>query len=528
MSINLIHTRHKLASFLIVLTLALSFVVPAYAQETSAPDEATFASDATLADATEDGTDLETFQRTDCAGTLTIDGPTGTATGGTPIVGWFADLTAPFNPGGPLDLYRGDTRIASTATGLSRDPAHLRPDVDTALGLSDGRTGWVFELDWSTQPGGMQTYTVRGRTDCEWIEQRFSVNVNPAPPPPPPTAASLSISDESRTLSNYSGYYGTSGTGTSCIQYNTLGQCTQYSSVGSTGTSCIQYNTLGQCIQYSSVGTGYYGSGYGYGSNQSDLNYEFTVTLSPAASQTVQVDYATADGSATSGDYSSTSGTLTFGAGETTKTITVRVYNRAGSYQSGDRDFYVRLTNPRGASLSDSEGRGLIRRSSSYSSGSSGCTQYDVNGNCISYGGSYGYGGNCGVGSYWNGTQCIYTGTGGTGAGVSFAAGSTAMTCIRGSICNFTIQQTGGTTATVTYTVSTGSATAGAVCGGTTDVAPTSGSVVVGANSSASISLSTCAGSLNSLNEVFTVTLVSTTSGFIGSPSSATGTFPSI
>ena len=59
----------------------------------------------------------------------------------------------------------------------------------------------------------------------------------------------------------------------------------------------------------------------------------FTVTMSSAlASQTVTVNYATADGTATAGtcgnsgaDYQSTSGTLTFSPGDTTKTVEVTI-----------------------------------------------------------------------------------------------------------------------------------------------------------------------------------------------------------
>ncbi|MCU0624781.1 MAG: hypothetical protein MUF53_13095, partial [Gemmatimonadaceae bacterium] len=52
----------------------------------------------------------------------------------------------------------------------------------------------------------------------------------------------------------------------------------------------------------------------------------FTVTLASAASGTVTVDYATADGTALAGlDYTATSGTLTFGAGQTSRTFTVPV-----------------------------------------------------------------------------------------------------------------------------------------------------------------------------------------------------------
>ncbi|MFX8327835.1 Calx-beta domain-containing protein, partial [Acinetobacter baumannii] len=52
----------------------------------------------------------------------------------------------------------------------------------------------------------------------------------------------------------------------------------------------------------------------------------FTVTLSSASVQTVTVDYATVNGTALSGsDFVAASGTLTFAAGETSKTVSVTI-----------------------------------------------------------------------------------------------------------------------------------------------------------------------------------------------------------
>ena len=52
----------------------------------------------------------------------------------------------------------------------------------------------------------------------------------------------------------------------------------------------------------------------------------FTVTRKGNLDGTVTVDYFTGDGDATAGrDYVAQSGTLTFGPGETTKTITIKV-----------------------------------------------------------------------------------------------------------------------------------------------------------------------------------------------------------
>ena len=69
----------------------------------------------------------------------------------------------------------------------------------------------------------------------------------------------------------------------------------------------------------------------------------FTVTLSQAATQDVTVNYATADGTAkASSDYTATTGTLTFHAGETSKTFDVQLTNDAVAERT--EGFTVQLT----------------------------------------------------------------------------------------------------------------------------------------------------------------------------------------
>ena len=78
-----------------------------------------------------------------------------------------------------------------------------------------------------------------------------------------------------------------------------------------------------------------------------------TVNLTPASTGTVTVDYATRDSFAKAGeDYTATSGTLTFTAGQTSKTITVPITDD-DVYENGLKVFFVDLSNPTGATLPD-------------------------------------------------------------------------------------------------------------------------------------------------------------------------------
>jgi hypothetical protein len=75
-----------------------------------------------------------------------------------------------------------------------------------------------------------------------------------------------------------------------------------------------------------------------------------TVTLSVASTDTVTVDYVTANNTAVSGtNYVTTSGTLTFPPGTTTKTISIPVVDN--SQPDNGNTFYVNLSNPTNASI---------------------------------------------------------------------------------------------------------------------------------------------------------------------------------
>ena len=93
----------------------------------------------------------------------------------------------------------------------------------------------------------------------------------------------------------------------------------------------------------------------------SNKPFIFTVTLSSASATPVMVSYATADGTATiaDNDYLATSGILTFAAGQTSQTITVPVVS--DSKVESDETFFVNLSSPTNATISDNQGMATIK-----------------------------------------------------------------------------------------------------------------------------------------------------------------------
>jgi hypothetical protein len=79
-------------------------------------------------------------------------------------------------------------------------------------------------------------------------------------------------------------------------------------------------------------------------------NASYTATLSQASSQTVSVNYATANGTATAAsDYTATTGTLTFAPGVTTQVINIPILNN--SLNEADEIFTLALSSPTNAIL---------------------------------------------------------------------------------------------------------------------------------------------------------------------------------
>ncbi|MFN8090604.1 MAG: Calx-beta domain-containing protein, partial [Mycobacterium sp.] len=112
--------------------------------------------------------------------------------------------------------------------------------------------------------------------------------------------------------------------------------------------------------------------------NSGTSNMTFTVTLSKASTKPVTVQYATSNGTATAGqDYTAATGTITFAAGETSKTINVAV--AGDTTVEADETFTVTLSNANGANISTASATGTITNDDASSGGTGGSGQNSGN-----------------------------------------------------------------------------------------------------------------------------------------------------
>ena len=89
---------------------------------------------------------------------------------------------------------------------------------------------------------------------------------------------------------------------------------------------------------------------------------DFVVSLSRFSTRTITVSYRTQDGTATAGqDYTSKSGTLTFTAGDISKTVQVSVLD--DNIDEGNETFTLLLSSPSNAFLADGTATGTIENS---------------------------------------------------------------------------------------------------------------------------------------------------------------------
>jgi len=186
--------------------------------------------------------------------------------------------------------------------------------------------------------------------------------------------------------------------------------------------------------------------------NSGTTAFNFTVSLLGASSQTVTVNYATANGTATAPvDYTAANGTLSFAPGETSKTVTVSVVGDTDV--EPDETFTVNLTGAANAAIANAVGTGTIQNDDtcSYS-----ISPTSMNANA---------GGNSGnIITVTTQAGCAYTavsndafitinsGANGTGNGtVSFTAAANTGAARTGTILIagqvFTVNQTAGTVA---------------------------------------------------------------------------------
>ncbi len=94
--------------------------------------------------------------------------------------------------------------------------------------------------------------------------------------------------------------------------------------------------------------------------NSGTTAMQFIVTLSPASSSEVTVQYATANDTATAGsDFTATSGTLTFNTGQISKTVSINVLGDTVD-EGASESYTLQLSNPTNAVLTDSQATGTI------------------------------------------------------------------------------------------------------------------------------------------------------------------------
>ena len=93
--------------------------------------------------------------------------------------------------------------------------------------------------------------------------------------------------------------------------------------------------------------------------NSGTVSATFTVSLTPTSGRGVTVDYATANGTAQApGDYQAATGSLTFAAGQSTRTVTVLV--NGDTLDEDNETFFLNLSSPGNATITDGTGVGTI------------------------------------------------------------------------------------------------------------------------------------------------------------------------
>ena len=255
-------------------------------------------------------------------------------------------------------LVNGDTNVEPNETFKVNLAA-----VSGATGTSQA-TGTILNDD-GIPSVSISDATVVAAAPGTYFAQ-FTVSISAA------SAMAVTLSYQTQDNTAFAGLdYASEGT---ILTFNPGGALSQIITVPVFGTS-IPTPDVNFFVNLSAPSNGVIGDGVGVGTivrqgisvldasspegNPPDMNHiVFTVSLSLPLDHAVTVAYATADGTATSSDYTATSGTLTFAAGVTSQTISVAI--TADTIQEPNETFTLNLSNPVGDSLINDHAVGTI------------------------------------------------------------------------------------------------------------------------------------------------------------------------
>lgn len=305
------------------------------------------------------------------AGTGTVDVRV-TTTGGTsatsaadqynyvpaPTVSSVSPASGPTS-GGTTVTITGTNFSSATAVTFGANPA-LSYTVNSASQIT------------ATSPSGAGTIDIRittaGGTSATSAADRFTYLAAPTVTNVSPNSGSIN-GGQAVTIT------GTNLTGTTSVTFGGTAATavTVVSATTVTATTPAHAAGLVNVALTTGGGTGTLAGGYTYLSppnmtvndvtlaegNAGTTAATFTVSLSAASSDTITVNYATADGTALAGsDYVATSGTLTFTPGQTSKTVNVQV-NGDTVYEAVEQ-FALNLSGVTNAALADAQGIATI------------------------------------------------------------------------------------------------------------------------------------------------------------------------
>ena len=204
---------------------------------------------------------------------------------------------------------------------------------DTVTGVADSNPWIVLAVNaspTSVQPGGMSTVTA-DMSDNSASADTTSLGLLPTMP--------VAWSATQGTMSP------TSGTITSDMASSTF-----TSTSGSNGTGCAMVDNQLTCAGVTVTAPTVQFSSSTYSVNENAGTVTLTITKTGTTALSATVNYSTSDGTATQpGDYTATSGSVTFLPSETSKDITVPITNDS-TFESSE-SFTVTLSAPTNATL---------------------------------------------------------------------------------------------------------------------------------------------------------------------------------